>query len=62
MKKGAIEFIREQWAKAPPVETVDLSGQTVMVIGANTVSLLFELSYHDSVVSSYAQGSWTGRH
>lgn len=30
------KFFRDQWTKTPPVDPVDISGQTVVVIGANT--------------------------
>lgn len=46
MKKGIITAIYEQWAKVPAVETADLSGQTVVIIGANTVCF----SYHITVL------------
>lgn len=29
-------FIKAQWAQVPPVEKHDLTGKTVVVIGANT--------------------------
>lgn len=40
-----LEFIYGQLAKVPPVVTVDLTGKTVMVVGANT-GLGFEASKH----------------
>ncbi|KAF4584689.1 NAD(P)-binding domain superfamily protein [Pleurotus pulmonarius] len=30
------QFLTDQWTPAPPVETTDLSGKTVLVVGANT--------------------------
>ncbi|KAG6879361.1 hypothetical protein C0992_003279 [Termitomyces sp. T32_za158] len=44
-KAGFIDFLREQLATVPPVETADLTGKTVMVIGAN-VGLGFEATKH----------------
>ncbi|KAF5383770.1 hypothetical protein D9615_003778 [Tricholomella constricta] len=38
-------FIRSQWSILPPLVTADLTGKTVMVIGANT-GLGFEASKH----------------
>ena len=38
-------FIREQWQKVQPVEHVDLTGKTVVVVGAN-VGLGFEAAKH----------------
>jgi retinol dehydrogenase-12 len=31
-----LDFVRSQWTRLPPVESVDLSGQTVVVTGSNT--------------------------
>ena len=39
------KFIRDQWMEVAPVEHVDLSGKTVVVIGAN-VGLGFEAAKH----------------
>lgn len=36
MKKGISAFICDQMTKVPAVVTADLSGQTVLVVGANT--------------------------
>lgn len=36
MKRTISQFISDQWAPPPPVLTADLTGQTVIVIGANT--------------------------
>ena len=36
MKKGFLDIIREQRIKPLPVENADLSGKTVIVVGANT--------------------------
>ncbi|KAG6848711.1 hypothetical protein H0H93_014693 [Arthromyces matolae] len=44
-KLGLIGFFREQMTTLPPVEVVDLSGKTVMVIGANA-GLGFEATKH----------------
>ncbi|KAJ7163378.1 hypothetical protein C8R46DRAFT_1103202 [Mycena filopes] len=40
-----LSFIRDQCAKRPPVEKVDLTGQTVLVVGANS-GLGFEAAKH----------------
>jgi retinol dehydrogenase-12 len=40
-----LRFLRSQYTTLPPVEHVDLSGKTVMVVGANT-GLGFEASKH----------------
>jgi retinol dehydrogenase-12 len=40
-----LKFIQDQWWKVAPVEHVDLTGKTVVVIGAN-VGLGFEASKH----------------
>ncbi|RXW19382.1 hypothetical protein EST38_g6481 [Candolleomyces aberdarensis] len=46
MKKSMLSFFRDQlFDKVPPVATADLSGQTVVVIGANT-GLGFEAAKH----------------
>ncbi|KAG5731867.1 WW domain-containing oxidoreductase [Termitomyces sp. T112] len=44
-KLGVAGFLREQLATVPPVEVADLTGKTVMVIGAN-VGLGFEATRH----------------
>ncbi|KAG6877071.1 hypothetical protein C0993_010531 [Termitomyces sp. T159_Od127] len=44
-KAGIMAFLREQLATVPPVETADLNGKTVMVIGAN-VGLGLEATKH----------------
>ncbi|OAX35509.1 short-chain dehydrogenase [Rhizopogon vinicolor AM-OR11-026] len=45
MKKSALNFYIEQWSTVPPVEVVDLSAETVLVVGAN-VGIGFEASKH----------------
>ncbi|KAN0125889.1 hypothetical protein V8E52_001096 [Russula decolorans] len=40
-----LKFIQDQWSKVAPVEHVDLTGKTVVVIGAN-VGLRFEAAKH----------------
>jgi len=45
MKKSALDFYIDQWRTLPPVETVDLSTKTVLVVGAN-VGIGFEASKH----------------
>lgn len=42
---GFFKFIQDQWSKAAPVEHVDLSGKTVVVVGANA-GLGFEAAKH----------------
>ena len=42
---GFFKFIQDQWGKVAPVEHVDLSGKTVVVVGAN-VGLGFEAAKH----------------
>ncbi|KAF8074512.1 hypothetical protein FPV67DRAFT_1665270 [Lyophyllum atratum] len=37
-KLTVLDFFYEQCMKVPPVATADLTGKTVMVIGANTVA------------------------
>ncbi|KAH7927029.1 short-chain dehydrogenase [Leucogyrophana mollusca] len=36
MKKSILTFVYDQWSTVPPVVTADLSGQTVIVVGAST--------------------------
>ena len=36
MQVSAWAFIKGQWTRVPPVEKGDLTGKTVIVIGANT--------------------------
>ncbi|KAG8215354.1 hypothetical protein J3R82DRAFT_8951 [Butyriboletus roseoflavus] len=45
MKKTYFNFIVDQWSTVPPVESVDLVGKTVMVVGANT-GIGFEAAKH----------------
>ena len=45
MQLSVFQFLREQLATVPPVENEDLSGKTVVVIGAN-VGLGFEAAKH----------------
>ena len=45
MQYGVFQFLRDQLATVPPVEHEDLSGKTVVVIGAN-VGLGFEAAKH----------------
>jgi NAD(P)-dependent dehydrogenase (short-subunit alcohol dehydrogenase family) len=42
---GFLQHIQNQWWKVAPVEHVDLTGKTVVVIGAN-VGLGFEAAKH----------------
>jgi hypothetical protein len=42
---GFLKFIQDQWWKVAPVEHVDLTGKTVIVVGAN-VGLGFEAAKH----------------
>lgn len=42
---GFLKFIQDQWWKVAPVEHVDLTGKTVVVVGAN-VGLGFEAAKH----------------
>ncbi|TFK39464.1 hypothetical protein BDQ12DRAFT_649951 [Crucibulum laeve] len=44
-KLSWIEFARGQWMSLPPVEVVDLTGKTVMVVGANA-GIGFEATKH----------------
>ncbi|KAG2143726.1 hypothetical protein DEU56DRAFT_248229 [Suillus clintonianus] len=45
MKRSFLSFLVDQWSVVPPVETTDLSGKTVLVVGAN-VGLGLEASKH----------------
>ena len=36
MKKTTFDFLADQWTTVPPVESADLTGKTIMVVGANT--------------------------
>jgi retinol dehydrogenase-12 len=45
MKKSVLDFYIDQWKTLPPVETIDLSTKTVLVVGAN-VGIGFEASKH----------------
>lgn len=36
MKRSRTQFIYEQWSTPPAVEHADLTGQTIIVVGANT--------------------------
>ena len=45
MKKSVLGVIGDQYTRVPPVATTDLSGQTVIVVGANT-GLGFEATKH----------------
>ena len=45
MKYSIFQFVRDQLTTVPPVEHEDLSGKTVVIIGAN-VGLGFEAAKH----------------
>lgn len=47
MKKTFLRFVVEQWSTVPPVESADLTGKTVVVVGANT-GIGFEAATHFS--------------
>ena len=44
-KLGHAHFVIDQWTTVPKLETVDLKGQTVLVVGAN-VGLGLESAKH----------------
>jgi len=50
MRVGLWAFFKDQWSKQPPVEKVDLTGKTVIVVGANT-GLGFEATRHFATMS-----------
>ncbi|KAG1824295.1 hypothetical protein EV424DRAFT_1395164, partial [Suillus variegatus] len=45
MKKSTLAYVIDQWSVVPPVETADLYGKTVLVVGAN-VGIGLEASKH----------------
>ncbi|KAJ6484645.1 hypothetical protein C8R45DRAFT_870500 [Mycena sanguinolenta] len=45
MRRGVLDFVRDQFTTQQPVMTVDLTGKTVIVLGANT-GLGFEAAKH----------------
>ncbi|EIW74962.1 short-chain dehydrogenase [Coniophora puteana RWD-64-598 SS2] len=45
MKRNFFNFVQDQWSQVPPVIRADLSGQTVVVVGAN-VGIGLEASIH----------------
>jgi retinol dehydrogenase 12 len=44
-KFSFLQFVRSQWTKLPPLPSVDLAGQTVVVTGSN-VGLGYEAAKH----------------
>ena len=51
MQLSFFQFVREQLTTVPPVEHEDLSGKTVVVIGAN-IGLGFEAAKHFAKMNS----------
>jgi retinol dehydrogenase-12 len=45
MKRSILDFYIDQWSTVPPVEMIDLSAKTVLVVGAN-VGIGLEASKH----------------
>ena len=45
MKKTFLSFVVDQWSTLPPVESANLSGKTVVVVGANA-GIGFEAATH----------------
>lgn len=45
MKKTLLDFVVDQWSTVPPVESMDLSGKTVVIVGANA-GIGFEAATH----------------
>ena len=50
MRKGISDGICDQLARAPPVAHADLSGKTVVVVGANT-GLGYEATKHFALMN-----------